>query len=68
MNLEKKRQELEEKKFWLAMEELTFLLKENHKPLVSSIVNNGKYGRKFDKDIEIVKLSLMNLNYELQEV
>lgn len=69
-SLEERKRKLEEDKFWIAVEELTNLLKENHKPLVNLIKNNNfqLYNRKENKDVKILELSLINLNYELKDI
>lgn len=55
--------------FWLKVEELTLLLKKNHKEIVSSIRNNNReYNTKESKDVELLRLQLENLGYKLGEI
>jgi len=65
------KESIESRKFWLAVEELTLLLKGNHRTLISLVRNIGNpYIRKEvnDKDVEILKLELENLSYKIREI
>ena len=67
--METERESIEERMFWLKIEELTLLLKKNHKEIVSSIRNNNReYNTKESKDVELLRLQLENLGYKLGEI
>ena len=67
--METEKESIEERMFWLKIEELTLLLKKNHKEIVSSIRNNNReYNTKESKDVELLRLQLENLGYKLGEI
>lgn len=64
----KEREELESKKFWLGIEELT-LLRENHNDFVKICANvDSITDKRVRQEVEMFILSLENLHYKLKEV